>query len=223
MKQLFSDVIGVSEDNIKYVENAKSSEFNKIFGTATDAKGLLFNWTMPESDVYVYYSGHGAPDTSSKDAYFVPVDSDVNFIKLNGYPVKQLYKNLGSLNVKSITVIIDACFSGISQAGKIISAASPVFVDVSDSYDAIGTNMVVFTSSKSEEISSWDNKHKFGLFTYHFVRGFKEADANGDGFITVNEMERYLSEKVPYYARRSVNREQTPQVFGIKDIVLIKK
>ncbi|MCI0473891.1 MAG: caspase family protein, partial [Ignavibacteria bacterium] len=183
----------------------------------------LFNWTVPESDVYIYYSGHGAPDMASKDAYFVPVDSDVNFIKLNGYPVKQLYKNLGNLNVKSVTVIIDACFSGISQAGKIISSASPVFVNVSDSYTAVGENMIVFTSSKSEEISSWDSKNKFGLFTYHFVNGFKEADNDGDGVITVSEMGRYLSQKVPYYARRSVNREQTPQVFGNKDKVLIIK
>lgn len=223
MRQIFRDVMGVPEDNIKYVENAKSSDFNKIFGTAGEARGLLFNWSTPESDVYVYYSGHGAPDTTVKDAYFVPVDSDINFIRLNGYPVKQLYANLGSLKVKSVTVIIDACFSGISQAGKIIGAASPVFVDVSDSYTLAGSNMVVFTSSKSDEISSWDNKNRFGLFTYHFVNGFKEADSNSDGVITANEMSRYLAEKVPYTARRLINREQSPQVFGNKDMVLIRK
>lgn len=223
VKQVFRDVIGIEEENIYYIENAKSSDFNKIFGTAIEAKGLLYNWATHESDVFIYYSGHGAPDTNNKDAYFVPIDSDVNFIRLNGYPVKQLYKNLGELKARSVTVIIDSCFSGISQAGKIIGSASPVFVDVSNPYTVANENMVVITSAKNDEISSWDNNNKYSLFTYHFVMGFKEADVDNDGVITIKAMEKYLSQKVPYAAKRLVNREQTPQVFGNKERALVAK
>ncbi len=223
MRKLFMDVMGIPEDNIKYVENAKSSDFNRIFGSANELKGLLFNLATPDSDVFIYYSGHGAPDTKNKDAYFVPVDSDINFIRLSGYPVKQLYKNIESLKARSVTVIIDSCFSGISHAGQIIGSASPVFVEVSNPDTIANEKIVVMTSSKADEISSWDNSKKHGLFTYYFVMGFKEAIANKDGVITIKEMEKYLSQKVPYAAKRLVNREQTPQVFGNKDRALLSK
>jgi HEAT repeats/Caspase domain len=61
MKKVAQDVLGVPENNIIYIENAKTSDFNKIFGTANNAKGMLANWAKPTSKIFVYYSGHGKP------------------------------------------------------------------------------------------------------------------------------------------------------------------
>jgi hypothetical protein len=37
--------------------------------------GKLQDYVRPgESDVFIYYSGHGAPDPESRDGYFVPAD-----------------------------------------------------------------------------------------------------------------------------------------------------
>jgi hypothetical protein len=222
MKEVAQDVLGVSSENMIYVENGKSSDFNKIFGTSQNPKGLLSNWVNPKSKIFVYYSGHGTPDIKTGDAYFVPVDSDINYIDLSGYPLKQLYKNLETLNVQSITVVIDACFSGVSHAGTITKSASPVFVQVSNPYAASNSKLTVITSSKGDEISTWDNEHGFGLFTYHFVKSLSEVDTSSDGTITIRKIESYVSQKVPYYARRLMNRDQNPQVIGQKDAVLVK-
>lgn len=223
IKEVARDVLGVPEENIIYVENARSSDFNKIFGTAQDSKGALFNYANASSNVFIYYSGHGAPDLKSGEAYIVPVDSDVNYIRLSGYSLKQLYSNLGLLNVKSITVVMDACFSGISQAGTITKSASPVFVKVVNPYTVTNSNIVIMSSSKSDEISTWDNNNHFGLFTYHFVKSLSEGDSNNDGKLTIKEIEGYVSQKVPYYAKRLMNRDQTPQVVGNKERVFIQK
>jgi hypothetical protein len=222
IKQAVRSIFGVAEQNIIYIENAKTSDFNKIFGTAQETKGLLANWVTPQSNIFVYYSGHGVPDSKSGEAYLVPVDSDINYIRLSGYPLKQLYKNLGELRGNSVTIVLDACFSGLSHAGTVTKAASPVYVEVSNPYTASDTNMVIFSSSKSDEISTWDINNRFGLFTYHFVKGLKEGDLNGDGLITVQEMEGYLTKAVPYNAKRLMNREQNPQVFGTKNTVLVR-
>ncbi len=222
MKKVAQDVLGVPENNIIYIENARSSDFNKIFGTANNAKGMLANWARPASKIFVYYSGHGSPDANTKEAYFVPVDSDINYIALSGYPVKQLYQNLGALNVKSVTIILDACFSGLSQAGTITKSASPVFVNVANPFADAQADVTVISSSRADEISTWDDTNRFGLFTYTFVKSLKEADTNHDGKTTIKEIEAYLSQKVPHAARRLMNRDQHPQVFGTKNKTFVE-
>jgi uncharacterized caspase-like protein len=81
---------------------------------------------------------------------------------------------------------------------------------------------VVFSSSASRQISNWYPEKKHGLFTYYFLCGLQgKADANGDGQVTVQEMEEYLSRNVPQQARALYNRDQTPTVEGNKNKVVV--
>jgi Caspase domain len=141
---------------------------------------------------------------------------------LSGYPIKQLYQNLETLNAESITVVLDACFSGLSNAGTITKSASPVFVNVANPFTDAQTNIAIISSSKTDEISTWDDRNRFGLFTYTFVKSLKEADTNHDGKITIKEIEAYLAQKVPHAARRLMNRDQHPQVFGTKSRIFVE-
>ena len=44
-----------------------------IFGIKDNHKGILYDYIKPnKSEVFIYYSGHGAPDINSNRAYFVP-------------------------------------------------------------------------------------------------------------------------------------------------------
>ena len=108
-------VFGYRIGNIFYYPNASLSNmkvaFNKLKNTIKKNK----------SDVFVYYSGHGAPDPETKQGYFVPVDADPNFIVETGYSVNALYEILNNSSPKSSTVVIDACFSGSSDQGKILA------------------------------------------------------------------------------------------------------
>ena len=67
-------------------------------------------------------------------------------------------------------------------------------------------------------MSNWYPEKKHGLFTYFFLKGLQgAADLDGDGAVTVSEMERYLLDEnsaVPYLSRREFQRIQTPQVMG---------
>jgi len=223
MRELMQNVLGVVQSNIYYVENAKMSDFQKIFGTAQNHRGLLWNWSKTTSRIYIYYSGHGAPEVMTKSAYFVPVDSDINYINLSGYSLDLFYKNLGLLNAESVIIILDTCFSGITNAGAITKSASPIYVSITDpDHIKHSANMTILSSSRHDQISSWDELNRFGLFTYHFIKSIAEGDADGNGDLTINEIETYISEKVPYFARRLLNRDQHPQVVGNRDTVLIR-
>jgi uncharacterized caspase-like protein len=166
------------------------------------------------SDVFVFYSGHGAPDPESKEGYFVPVDCDPSLVKFNGYSLTTLYNNLGKLDYRSLTVVIDACFSGSSDKGMLIKNISPVFINtvtkvLTDEF------AMVFASSAAEQVSSWYPEKKHSLFTYFFLKGIQgAANNNKDRWISVGEMRKYLSDNIPYMARKLNNREQTPQTTG---------
>ena len=183
--------------------------FNRIF------EGQLQNYIKPgESDVFVYYSGHGAPDVESASGYFVPHDADPSYAAQTGYSLEQFYRQLGALEARSVTVVVDACFSGGSEAGMLIQAASPIFISVENPVANL-KNGVVLTSSSGDQISSWHKEVGHGLFTYYFLKGIRgEADGDQDGKVTSTEVFGYILEHVPYLARRLYNREQTPQLMG---------
>jgi len=86
MKEYVIKAFGYKPENIIYVENAKQSDLYTIFGKEGFHKGKLFNYVQKGlSEVYIYYSGHGAPDIDQKSGYLVPVDCDPNTVVLNGY------------------------------------------------------------------------------------------------------------------------------------------
>ena len=226
MKEYLLNTLGYREGNILYATDADLSEFNRIFGTRGIAEGALANMVKPgKSDVFIYYSGHGAPDVNEKQGYFVPIGCRPNDVRLNGYPISLFYNNLSRIEAKSTTVVIDACFSGGSGTGAmLINAASPIGIQVTD--PAVNLpNGVVFTSSSNEEISSWYPDKKHGLFTYFFLKGLRgEADKNGDGTVAAGELYSYVSDRsdgVPYWARRlHGGRIQTPGMYGKGDRIV---
>ena len=174
------------------------------------------------SDVFVYFSGHGAPSTGDDPhAYLVPADADPSVVSDdNAYRLSQFYGDLVAAaeaeNAGSLTVVLDACFTGQSGDGEmLIRQASPLTLTVENPILAYkqGTSL---TASGPGQLASWHPQMQHGLFTYVFLKGLQgAADADGNGRITVAEMERHLTDAqdgVPHWARRLHDREQVPQV-----------
>ena len=204
VKEYLIKAMGYRTGNIFYYTNATLSNMKVAFKE-------LKNAVRPDrSDVFVYYSGHGAPEPDSKQGYFVPVDANPNYIQETGYPVGDLYAILNETGAKSTTVVIDACFSGASDQGMILKNISPIFIEVDKSFLTIG-NSAIFTSSTGEQVSSWYREKKHSLFTYYFLKALQgDADSNNDKILTLSEIKNYIDDEVPYMARRLNNRVQTP-------------
>jgi tetratricopeptide (TPR) repeat protein len=214
MRQYVIHVLGYREENIIYEKNATLAELNRIFGTA-GVRGELFNWVKPKkSEVFIYYTGHGAPDAGGKGAFLVPVDAHVDYIASSGYSLDTFYENLSKLPAKKIIVVLDACFSGDSAKGMLVKGVSPATLKSISPVREIA-NATTFASADRDQVSTWFPEKRHSLFTYFFLKGLKgDADANRDKKISVKEMKEYLDDNVPYQARRLVNREQTPIVEG---------
>ncbi|PWJ42010.1 caspase family protein [Sediminitomix flava] len=215
VKKYLTNTLGFSEGNIIYLENATQAQFNAVFGSKEDHQGKLFNYIKPnKSDVFVFYSGHGAPDIETKSGYFIPVDCDPTLVKFGGYSQDVMFDNLSKLPYRNLTVVLDACFSGVSSAGPLVVEASPVFIR-SGNKIFHDENAMVFTSSSNTQVSSWYPEKGHSMFTYYFLKGIQgEADSNQDRQVSLSELENYIQEEVSYRARRLYNRWQTPQVTG---------
>jgi len=217
--QYVVDVLGYREGNIIYLKDPTQSDFTATFGSPMSPKGKLYDWVRPNmSDVFVYYSGHGAPSLSDGQGYLLPVNADPQRIELTGFPLETLYKNLAQVPARSMTVVIDACFSGSSQSGTVVKNASSIALRQVQATNLLPKGAVL-TAAGSGEVASWDASEKLGLFTKHFLDGvYGKADGtrfgNGDGKVTLGELKNYLESEVTYLARRQYSREQHPQISG---------
>jgi len=221
MEQYLTKTLGFGEVIVE--TDATQAKFFALFGTEKRDGKLQDYVKEGESDVFIYYSGHGAPDPESKDGYFVPVDCDPAMVDVTGYSLDLFYSKINNLGAKSITVVIDACFSGASGGGMLLKNISPVFIKV-DETGRLADEVTVFTSASGEQVSSWYPEKKHSLYTYYFLKGLKgAADQDGNQAITAEEMQSYVLDKVSYMARKLNSREQTPGVQTLdKEKVLIQ-
>ena len=216
MRQYLIKTLGYREGNIFVYRDATQSNFRT-------ALRKLGNAAKAKADVFVYYTGHGAPDPEEKRGYFVPVDCDPNYVQLGGVALDEFYDTLRDIPARTMTVVIDACFSGASDQGMIIRNISPIMLVV-EGEARLGDRAVAFTSSARQEVSSWYPEKKHSLYTYYFLKGLQgAADQNQDKTLTAGELQNYLEDNVPYMARRLNNRQQTPEVTpGREDRVLVR-
>ena len=229
IKKYLIKTLGYREGNILFETDATKARFEALLGIAGNYQGTLNDYIKPgRSDVFIYYSGHGAPDPDTRKGYFVPADCDPSKIALNGYPLDVFYENLAKLEARSITVVIDACFSGgTSSGGLLVGSASPIGIVVNNPAIA-REDTIVLASSKGDQISSWYPQKRHGLFTYFFLKAINGvADKNGDKELTFQEIYDFVSDRaegVPYWAKRlHGGRVQTPELQGInKERVLVK-
>ncbi|UZR98848.1 caspase family protein [Chondrinema litorale] len=214
VKKYLVDVFGFLEGNIYYLENASKGDFERFFGNSTYPNGKLFNSVRANlSDVFVFYSGHGAPGLKDQKGYFVPVECDPQYVELSGYSLDVFYKNLSQIPAKSMTVVLDACFSGADVYENI----SPIVI-ASKGADGL-KNGIVLSSTSENQVATWYNDKGHGMFTYFFLKALqnKNADYNKDKAISYEELFKYVSDKnygVPYYSRRLHGVEQDPVIQG---------
>ncbi|MBL6929765.1 MAG: caspase family protein [Rhodospirillales bacterium] len=215
-KRYVTQALGVREGNIIELRDATGAQMARVFGTATDHRGQLHDWVVPGvSRVWVYYAGHGAPAIGEGASYLVPSDADASRIQLNGYALDTLYRNLGQLPAKSISVVLEACFSGASQSGSVIDAASAIYARPREV--TVPPGVTVIAAGAPDQIASWEEDKSHSLFTKYYLMGMSgEADkspyGNGDGQVAYSELDAYLKRTMTYYARRYYGRDQTAQI-----------
>ncbi|MEW6672242.1 MAG: ankyrin repeat domain-containing protein [Thermodesulfobacteriota bacterium] len=198
------NVISLLNDHASYVDLAKY--FEKWLPNNIEKNGSVF----------IYFSGHGAPNPKTGDAYLVPYDGDPSFIDQTGYSLKRMYEALGKLQAKEIIVALDSCFSGAGGKSVIAKGARPLVMNPQNTI-VPAKNMTILSASSGEQISSTYDEKGHGLFTYFMLKGIKYEDVvTPDGSIKMDDLFAYIKPQVERIARKQYNNEQTPQLIGAK-------
>jgi len=189
--------LGFPRRNIEFIsdERATKTDIEKVI------EGWLPNVVKPDSVVLVYYSGHGAPDPTTGDAYLVPFDGDPNYLGLTGYPLNRLYEKLAQLPARQIVVLLDSCFSG--SGGRSVLAKGVRSLVRKPKVEPEQGKLLVMTSSQGAQISTSVPDKGHGAFTYYFLQALREGKRD------VGEIYGYLAPLVSDEAKRQ-NVEQTP-------------
>ena len=191
--------LGFAERNIELItdERATKSSIEKSL------EAWLPNRVKKDSRVIVYYSGHGAPEPKTGDAYIVPYDGDPNYLEVTGYPLKRLYDNLGKLQVAEVVVLLDSCFSGAGGRSVLAKGARPLVMMTEGVI--LSQNMAVLSATQGTQISTSSPEKGHGVFTYYFLKALK------DGKKTIAEIYEYIKPLVEDEAKQ-LNVQQSPSV-----------
>jgi hypothetical protein len=191
--------LGLPAKNVRGYENAT---YGKLLSAVQDIKDIAKAYNG-DINIVFYYAGHGMPYGSQGEAYLLPVDADGRQINIC-YSLSKLYEELGALNAKSVTVLMDACFSGAQRGDGMLMAARAVALK--PKVNAPRGNMVVMTAANGEQTAFPYNEKGHGMFTYYLLK--KLRDTKGD--CTLGELGNYIKTEVAKQAIVTNGREQTP-------------
>jgi len=229
IRKCLVEAFGYQDVNVWGLDDPSKADLERVFGTVGNPEGQLFNAVSRkpnQCDVFAYYVGHGAPSIKDREGYLAPADVSPDYVENTGYPLDLFYANLGKVPARSLTIVVDACFSGETPdvAGRVTSFlrnASPLVV--APVTEELPANATVMTAASGSQIASWFPEKKHSLFTYYLLKGLKgEADADRDGTIKLSELQQYVSTNVPPTARALYGREQTPEVRGKADAEVLR-
>ncbi len=156
--------------------------------------------------VFIYYSGHGAPEVSpnSNEAdgltkYIVTYDAKPDRLFATALPMEDINKIFSRISSKRIVFFIDSCYSG-SSGGKTFCNEIIKAGNISDDFLtqlSSGTGRLLISASSANEVAMESDNLGHGIFTYYLLEGLEgKADMNKNGYITVDEIYQYVHEKV---------------------------
>ena len=209
--------LGVKPENIKLLVDEQADDVEIL--TAFQ-NWLPVKVRKQKTDVYVYYSGHGLPSDDGNSLYILPYGADKQFIAKTAINQQEIIAALQASQPKSVTMFIDACYSGQIRTGEtLIASARPI--SIKSNAQSFPSDFTVITASQSDQIASSSQDFKHGIFSYYLMKGMEgDADENKDGKITTGEMHSYLMDNVVRQASLS-NRVQQPQLTGNREKILV--
>ena len=215
--ELFIDYVqgafGVPQSNIKHYINADT----KI---KFDIKSWLKKNVRKNTEVYVYFSGHGMATNNGTDLYLLTHDTIAEYIEETAFNRNEIFNDIAQYNPKSVIAFLDTCYSGAGRAdGEMLLAMAKGLVVVDENQQQLPDNFTLFTAASAQE-SAWSlPEAKHGTFSYFLMKGMEgEADLNGDKKLTNGELQEYLLDNVGRYAQQ----QQTPQMIGNPNQVLVR-
>tara|TARA_S200000501_G_scaffold24363_1_gene21115 strand:- start:1437 stop:3899 length:2463 start_codon:yes stop_codon:yes gene_type:complete len=209
---------GVQKQNINLLINEEATVVKTDKAVSLWLKSKI---KKNESDLIIFFAGHGLASSDGKELYLLPQDGNPDRLERTALSRTDLFKEIISLNPKSVTMFLDTCYSGVSRDEQMLLASARPIRIVADEQDSIPNNFTIFSASQLDQISSGLKEANHGIFSYYLMKGLEgKADSNNDKKITNGELLAYMDENVSQKAAEQ-GREQNPSLAGDPDKILM--
>jgi len=204
IKDILVDVFDFPIRNITFLKNKEATKQNII-----QAFSDITNKAKERDRVIIYFAGHGQTmdlPEGGEMGYLLPVDGNEDLF-VSAIAMDDL-KHISLMSkAKHLLYLIDACYGGIAAIGSrgLDINTTPNYIEKITKNKA---RQIITAGGRGEKViekAEWGHS----AFTLNLNRGLKDgnADMNGDGYITANELGLFLNEKVTIDSEN----QQTPQ------------
>ena len=206
--------LGIRAQKIKVLINNKADEKEILLSI----KEWLRRSAKPnQSDIYIFFAGHGLASDNGKNMYLLPYDGSPRLLEKTAILLDEMFSDIKETSPRSVTVFLDTCYSGVTRNEEMLISGRPIVIKAKE--QAIPDGFTLFSAASNEQISRPLEEAKHGMFSYFLMKGMEgDADANNDNKITARELHAYVEQNVVQQSSGS----QTPELQGDKDRVLVQ-
>jgi hypothetical protein len=179
------DIGGFDPDNIHLFTSQSNQEILMEI-----AKCL--NEAQTDDLVFIYYSGHGKLDKSNK-LHLATSNTNTDLLGVTSLPVATIKEIIDKCSSQKIVWILDCCYSG-----AVAAAFKGGDVDSELQIASGGKGKYIMTASTGIQVAKEEEDEEYSVFTKYLLEGLKsgDADLNGDGVVTVDELYSYVRDQV---------------------------
>jgi hypothetical protein len=207
--------LGFRQDRIIDLRNARRADFERVFGPVPGSDGELARLVrgQPNAKVIVYFSGHGATNSSHSETYLLPVDAEPYREERSGYPVSTLYANLAALKADKVIVLLESTY-GRDHGPYVLPPNLPETTSSVLPPQPL-SKVTVLSATDHGQRALIDTRYDVGMFTRYIIEGLSGRGdlypvGNGDGVVDSAELYAYVAAMVRLSARKTFGLLQQP-------------
>lgn len=235
-----SDLMFTTRDAADIVQAFKAQEgrlFQRVFAdvlnteSATTGSMLIQNigylrdgyQIRPHDVVIIFMSSHGFADqTDANNFYIQPSDVKRQYAPACLDFKKHVRDVLQQIKAKQL-ILIDACQSGAGIKGDDTEKINHAIAQLMKTETGLRCISSSRANEKSHEDPLWQNgaftkaiKEAFGNENVMTTEGYRRANSNDDGWLTLKELYAFLKIRVPFMVNSVKGAAQNPQSFNIE-------